>query len=114
MRQLKTRESEDDRATSRLRPPAPRHGKFQHFCRAQLPEWADWSPLSRIAYQRAPLAILEIRPGVFGNFSGAGGNVTALSASQGLLRSSTAGYGPRVEEIRRSITSMLQQAPRCG
>jgi len=66
--------------------------------------------LSRIAYQRAPLAILEIRPGVF-VFSGAGGNVTALSASQGCAVIDT-GYGPRVEEIRRSITSVLQQAPR--
>ena len=66
--------------------------------------------LSRIAYQRAPLAILEIRPGVF-VFSGAGGNVTALSASQGCAVIDT-GYGPRVEEIRRSIASVLQQAPR--
>jgi hypothetical protein len=66
--------------------------------------------LSRIAYQRAPLAILEIRPGVF-VFSGAGGNVTALSASERCAVIDT-GYGRRVEEIRRSIASVLQQAPR--
>src|ERR1700739_5018280 len=50
--------------------------------------------LSRIAYQRAPLAVLEIRPGVF-VFSGAGGNVTALSASEGCAVIDTGYSRPR-------------------
>ena len=65
---------------------------------------------SRIAYQKTPLAIEEIRRGVF-VFRGAGGTVTAVSAPHRAAVIDT-GFGPRVEEIRRAIASALPQGVR--
>jgi cyclase len=65
---------------------------------------------SRIAYQTTPLAIEEISRGVF-VFRGAGGTVTAVSASHGSAVIDT-GFGPRVEEIRRAIACALPQGVR--
>jgi glyoxylase-like metal-dependent hydrolase (beta-lactamase superfamily II) len=63
---------------------------------------------SRIAYQRTPLAVMKIRPGVLA-LSGAGGTVTAIRGSRGCTVIGT-DYGPRVPEIRRDIAA-LGQAP---
>jgi len=65
---------------------------------------------SRIAYQTTPLAIEEIRPGVF-VFRGAGGTVTAVSASHGSAVIDT-GFGPRVEEIRRALAGAVPHGVR--
>jgi cyclase len=64
---------------------------------------------SRIAYQRTPLTVMKIRPGVLA-LSGAGGTVTAIRGSRGCTVIDT-GYGPRVPEIRRDIAAALGQAP---
>jgi glyoxylase-like metal-dependent hydrolase (beta-lactamase superfamily II) len=66
--------------------------------------------VSRGTYQSTPLAVSEIRSKVFA-FAGAGGTVTAVAGSRGSAVIDT-GYGPRVDEIRRDITSALQQSPR--
>jgi cyclase len=66
--------------------------------------------LSRVTYQSAPLAVVEIRPTVF-SFIGAGGTVTAVGGSQGCAVIDT-GYGPRVPEIRKAIAGALHQSPR--
>jgi cyclase len=66
--------------------------------------------LSRATYQKAPLAVAEIRPQVF-SFVGAGGTVTAVGGSPGCAVIDT-GYGPRVAEIRSAIFSGLHQSPR--
>ena len=65
---------------------------------------------SRIAYQKTPLTIEEIRRGVF-VFRGAGGTVTAVSAPHRAAVIDT-GFGPRVEEIRGAIASALPQGVR--
>jgi hypothetical protein len=59
--------------------------------------------MSRIAYQNTPLSTEKIAQGVF-VFRGAGGNVTAISGSDGCAVIDT-GYGPRVDEIKNGIAS---------
>ncbi len=66
--------------------------------------------LSRTTYQSTPLAVVEVRPGVF-SFIGAGGTVTAVRGS-GACAVIDTGYGPRVAEILREIDSALKQSPR--
>jgi cyclase len=63
----------------------------------------------RATYQTTPLSVTQIRPGIFA-FAGAGGTVTAIKGLKGCAVVDT-GYGPRVDEIRRAITSTLQQSP---
>jgi glyoxylase-like metal-dependent hydrolase (beta-lactamase superfamily II) len=65
--------------------------------------------MSRIEYQNTPLSTEEIRRGVF-VFRGAGGNVTAISGSDGCAVVDTV-YGPRVDEIRNSITRAISRTP---
>jgi glyoxylase-like metal-dependent hydrolase (beta-lactamase superfamily II) len=64
---------------------------------------------AREVYRHAPLAGVEIRPGVF-TFSGAGGTVTALAALDGTVVIDT-GYGPRVPEIRQAIAAAIGRPP---
>jgi cyclase len=65
--------------------------------------------LSRVAYQSTPLAIDKLNPRVF-VFRGAGGNVTAISGSDGAAVIDT-GYGPRVDEIRSSVAWAIGRTP---
>jgi cyclase len=65
--------------------------------------------MSRVAYQRTPLATQEIWAGIL-VLRGAGGNVTAISGSRGCAVVDT-GYGPRVDEIARSIALRVHEAP---
>jgi glyoxylase-like metal-dependent hydrolase (beta-lactamase superfamily II) len=65
---------------------------------------------ARAAYQRAPLTVTQIAPGVFA-FAGAGGTVTAVAGSRGCAIIDT-GYAPRLDEIWRAVALTLRQHPR--